>query len=61
MRVASRERFAPLKDEAMARSEKPAFAANIDAAVAPFLNILRDKGRERERLALEVGSDVRHR
>ena len=38
----------------MARSEKPAFAANIDAAVAPYLSILRDEGRERECLVLGV-------
>ena len=42
----------------MKPSEEPAFAANIDPAVAPFLSILRDAGRERERLALEVGSEV---
>ena len=45
----------------MARSEKPAFAANIDAAVAPYLSILRDEGRERECLVLGVGSDKKAR
>ena len=42
----------------MASSEKSAFAANIDTAVTPFLSILRDAGRERERLALELGTEV---
>ncbi|MGH6853140.1 MAG: hypothetical protein ACREDJ_08120 [Methylocella sp.] len=39
-------------------SQKFAFAGNIDAAVAPVLDILRDAGLERERLALAAGAEI---
>jgi hypothetical protein len=39
-------------------SQKRAFASNIDEAVAPVLDILRDAGFERERLALEAGTEI---
>jgi hypothetical protein len=34
------------------------FATNIDEAVAPILDILRDAGLERERLALAAGTEI---
>ncbi|MGH6848981.1 MAG: hypothetical protein ACREDD_00780 [Methylocella sp.] len=37
---------------------KVAFASNIDEAVAPVLDILRDAGLERERLALAAGTEI---
>jgi hypothetical protein len=36
----------------------PAFAANIDAAVGPVINVLRDAGLEKEVLAIEAGVEV---
>lgn len=36
----------------------PEFAANIDAAVAPVLGVLRDAGLEKEVLAIEAGTEV---
>jgi hypothetical protein len=39
-------------------SQKATFAANIDETVAPFLGILRDAGRERERAALEFATEI---
>ena len=39
-------------------SQKAEFANNIDETVAPFLDILKEAGRERERLALEAGAEV---
>ena len=42
----------------MINTQKPVFAAKIDEAVAPLLAILRDAGRERERVALELGSEI---
>ncbi|MGH6799940.1 MAG: hypothetical protein ACRECZ_00755, partial [Methylocella sp.] len=35
-----------------------AFASNIDEAVAPILDILRDSGLDRERRALEAGTEI---
>jgi hypothetical protein len=42
----------------MENSDKPAFAASIDENVAPFIGILRDAGRDRERVLLELGTEV---
>ncbi len=39
-------------------SQKAEFANNIDETVAPFLGILKEAGMERERLALEAGTEV---
>ena len=39
-------------------SQKAEFANNIDETVAPFLDILKEAGMERERLALEAGVEV---
>jgi hypothetical protein len=39
-------------------TQKLAFASNIDEAVAPVLEILRDAGLERERLALAAGTEI---
>jgi hypothetical protein len=36
----------------------PAFAANIDAAVDPVIDVLRDAGLEKEVLAIEAGVEV---
>jgi hypothetical protein len=36
-------------------SQKAEFANSIDETVAPFLDILKEAGMERERLALEAG------
>jgi hypothetical protein len=41
-----------------AASRHVEFAANIDAAVAPVVNVLRDAGLEREVLAIEAGTEV---
>lgn len=43
---------------APAQPRNPAFAANIDAAVAPVLNVLRDSGLDKEALAIEAGVEV---
>jgi hypothetical protein len=43
---------------APAQPRNPAFAANIDAAVAPVLNVLRDSGLDKEVLAIEAGVEV---
>ena len=40
------------------RPQKLAFSSNIDEAVAPILDILRDAGLERERLALAAGTEI---
>jgi hypothetical protein len=42
----------------MGSSQKLSFATNIDEAVTPFLEILRDAGRERERAALELATEL---
>jgi hypothetical protein len=39
-------------------TQKLAFASNIDEAVAPVLEILRDAGLDRERLALAAGTEI---
>ncbi len=36
----------------------PAFAANIDSAIDPVINVLRDAGLEKEVLAIEAGAEV---
>jgi hypothetical protein len=38
--------------------QKLAFSSNIDETVAPILDILRDAGLERERLALAAGTEI---
>jgi hypothetical protein len=38
--------------------QKRAFASNIDEAVAPVLDILREAGLERERAALAAGTEI---
>lgn len=38
--------------------QQRAFASNIDDAVAPILDVLRDSGLDRERLALEAGAEI---
>lgn len=38
--------------------QKRAFASNIDDAVAPILDVLRDSGLERERLSLAAGTEI---
>jgi Putative Actinobacterial Holin-X, holin superfamily III len=39
-------------------SQKRAFESNIDEAVAPILEVLRDSGRDRERRVLEAGAEI---
>ena len=39
-------------------SQERAFASNIDEAVAPILDVLRDSGLDRERRALEAGAEI---
>ena len=39
-------------------SQKRAFASNIDEAVAPILDVLRDSGLDRERRVLEAGAEI---
>jgi hypothetical protein len=39
-------------------TQELAFASNIDEAIAPVLDILREAGLERERLALEAGMEI---
>ncbi|MGI8567683.1 MAG: hypothetical protein ACR2KT_00615 [Methylocella sp.] len=39
-------------------SQKRAFATNIDEAVAPILDVLRDSGLDRQRRALEAGAEI---
>jgi hypothetical protein len=39
-------------------SQKRAFESNIDEAVAPILDVLRDSGRDRERRVLEAGAEI---
>lgn len=39
-------------------TQKLAFASNMDEAIAPVLDILREAGLERERLALEAGMEI---
>jgi hypothetical protein len=39
-------------------AQKLAFSSNIDETVAPILDILRDAGLERERLALAAGTEI---
>ena len=42
-------------------THKLAFASNMDEAVAPILDFLREAGLERERLALETGMEIAKR
>jgi hypothetical protein len=42
-------------------TQKLAFASNVDEAIAPVLDILREAGLERERLALEAGMEIAKR
>ncbi len=42
-------------------TQKLAFASNMDEAIAPVLDILREAGLERERLALEAGMEIAKR
>jgi hypothetical protein len=42
-------------------TQKLAFARNMDEAIAPVLDILREAGLERERLALEAGMEIAKR
>jgi hypothetical protein len=50
--------FAAASLGAQAAPRNPAFAANIDAAVDPVLDVLRDAGLEKEVLAIEAGVEV---
>lgn len=43
---------------APAKPRNPVFAANIDAAVAPVLSVLRESGLDKEVLAVEAGVEV---
>jgi hypothetical protein len=45
-------------EAAQAPRRNPVYAANIDAAVAPVLNVLRDAGLDKEVLAIEAGTEV---
>ena len=47
-----------MQDASEPNPEITDFANNIDKSVAPFLNILKDAGMERERLALEAGAEA---
>ncbi|HUI19855.1 MAG TPA: hypothetical protein VLZ74_02255 [Methylocella sp.] len=42
----------------MDNSHKLAFATSLDETVAPLLSILHDAGRDRERVALELGTEI---
>jgi hypothetical protein len=44
--------------ESRADEPSPAFATNIDGAIAPILDVLRNGGFERERLAVEAGAAI---
>ena len=52
------ERVKPMQDDSEPDPEITDFANNIDKSVAPFLDILKDAGMERERLALEAGAEA---
>lgn len=49
---------APVETKVKRAERSPEFATNIDGAVAPILDLLREAGFERERLAVEAGAAV---
>ncbi|WOJ89803.1 phage holin family protein [Methylocapsa polymorpha] len=49
---------APVETDEKRPEPSPEFATNIDGTIAPILDILRDGGFERERLAVEAGATI---
>jgi uncharacterized membrane protein YccC len=49
---------ARMEDKPMPPRQSAVFADKIDETVVPLLGILRDAGMERERLALEAGTEI---
>jgi len=57
-RAASVTAATPVETDEKRPEPSPEFATNIDGAIAPILDILRDAGFERERLAVEAGATI---
>jgi Putative Actinobacterial Holin-X, holin superfamily III len=48
----------PMEETETPRQGKADFANTIDDSIAPFLDILKEAGMERERLALDAGAEI---
>ena len=48
----------PEEKELQSSQKRALFTSNIDKAVSPILDILREPGMERERLAVQAGAEI---